>query len=183
MGWTTYHRSKGQTHPEHFESEMNPSMKILESSTKGNTFYAAVQKEDGEVFALVILFQWAPRSYYNFGTKWMDETVGPYQSEAPAKILDLLTPTGSKYAIEWRERCRKNLETKTAAAKQRAKVKPGDVIRIDHALNFTGGESATDFKLRVGGRAPRWTANPGTDNAFGVRLPRDWASRYKWELV
>lgn len=184
MGWTTYHRAKGQTHAEHFATDLNKNLEIIESSAKGGTFYAAVRnKETAEVFALVILFRWAPRDYYNFGTKWMDETVGPCEDEAPAKILDLLTPTDSKWANEWRERCRKNLEKAAEGKKVSSKVKDGDVIRVDKPLNFVGGGTAQEFRLEMRGRTRRWRANPGTVDGFMCRLPRDWATRYNWQKV
>ena len=36
----------------------------------------------------------------------MDETCGPYQYDCPESILKLLTPTESKWANEWRAKCR-----------------------------------------------------------------------------
>lgn len=184
MGWSFYHRDKGETHAEHFAKELDPKYTILASATKGFTFYAAVKNiETGAVDGLVILFRWSTREFFNFGTKWMDESVGPCESEAPAKVLDLLTPTTSEWANEWRERCRKNLDRAAETKVKTATVKVGDVIRVKEPLNFTGGMKATDFQLRVGGNAKRWTANPGTMSAFGCRLPRDWARRYDWVKV
>jgi hypothetical protein len=183
MGWTSYHRDKGETHAEHFAKELNPNSEILESASKGGTFYAAVRnKETGEVWALVILFRWAPRSYFNFTTKWMDETVGPCESECPEKILQLLTPTDSQWANEWRERCRKNLERAVETRKQRKQVTVGSIIRTTTTLNFKNHGAAQEFKL-LDAKRGHWVANPGTDDAFICRLGRDWASRFGWELA
>lgn len=185
MGWSTYHRPAGQTDREHFTAELETSRhEILDCATVKNVFYAAVRtKETGQVWAWVCLIHRAPRDYYNFGYKSMDETVGPNAADCPARILDLLTPTDSKYAVEWREACRKNLARKAEAKKSTAKVTDGTVIKLATPLNFQGGLTAQEFRLRVNGRTRRWLANPDTDQAFLCRLPQDWATRYTWEKI
>ncbi|WP_028245434.1 DUF6927 domain-containing protein [Pseudoclavibacter soli] len=45
----------------------------------------------------------------------MDETSGPYQSECPTRILDLLTDTDDEQARQWRARCRQYAQLKTVA--------------------------------------------------------------------
>ncbi len=58
----------------------------------------------GEVFALVCLVRRNPKSTdgHAFGYKDMSESMGPWEDGCPAKILDLLTPTTSEYALDWR---------------------------------------------------------------------------------
>lgn len=69
--------------------------------TPGQVFTPAA---DGSyVFAAVILTE---QSGGEWGYKDMDETMGPVPSEAPAMILDLLSPTTHPYALAWRARCR-----------------------------------------------------------------------------
>lgn len=184
MGWSTYHRRAGQTDLEHFQGEVRDGLKILDSTTIKNVFYAACKDEQtGEVFALVYLIQRTPRDYYNFGVKAMDETVGPCYYDCPARILDQLTPTESEYAKSWREECRKTIAAKAAARSDAPKVTDGTVIKMATPLNFRGGLTAQEFRLRVSGRTRRWLANPGTDDAFLCRLPQDWATRYTWEKI
>jgi len=184
MGWSTYHRPAGQTDREHFQGEVREGLTILDSSTIKNVFYAACRDEKtGEVFALVYLIQRNPKDYFNFGVKAMDETVGPCYYDCPARILDLLTPTDSKYATEWRAECRAQIARKAEARASTPKVKDGTVIRLANPLKFQGGHEAQEFRLRVSGRTRRWVANPGTDRQFVCRLPRDWATRYSWELA
>lgn len=184
MGWSTYHRPAGQTDREHFQGEIREGLTILDSSTKGNVFYAACKDEQtGEVFALVYLIQRTPRDYYNFGVKAMDETVGPCYYDCPAHILDLLTETQSEYAKSWRESCRKALATKAAAKTSTASVKHGSKIKVAQPLKFGNGLEAQEFELIIRGRTRRWMANPGTDNRFLCRLPRDWATLYSWEKI
>ena len=87
--------------------------RVLKSQVVGGrTYYAAVEHtgpaREREVFAAVCLIEYNLRDPegYIFGYKDMTEHMGPCQSECPAAILDLLTPTESPYAREWRERCR-----------------------------------------------------------------------------
>src|SRR4030095_19238 len=183
MGWTTYYRAPGQTDREHFQEELRDDLKIIDSTTIKNVFYAACKDEKtGEVFALVYLIH-RTRGYYNFGVKAMDETVGPCEHECPDRILDLLTPTDSKWANEWRETCRRVNAAKAEARAKNTKVKDGSTIRLALPLNFQNGMQAREFKLHVNGRRRAWTANPGTSGQFICRLPRDWATRYSWERI
>lgn len=175
MGWSTYHREPGQTDREHFTSQLDDTQQILECATIKSVFYAAVlDKRDGKVWGAVCLMQRNLSGDYNFGVKEMSDTVGPCYYDCPDRILDLLTPTESEYANEWRKTCRE-------ANAKRSEVKDGTVIRLASALKFQGGHEAQEFRLRVSGRTRRWIANPGTDHQFMCRLPRDWATRYAWE--
>jgi len=183
MGWSTYHRAPGETDREHFQKELRKGVEIIDCTTVKNVFYAAA-KEGDEVYALVFLIH-RSRGYYNFGVKTMDETVGPGSYDCPDRILDLLTPTDSKWANEWREECRKQNKAK-AEARAKAKdnkVTDGSTIRLANPLNFQGGHTAQEFRLRVDGRRRRWVGNPGTDDQFLCRLPRDWATLYQWEKI
>lgn len=134
MGWTSYHATcyykngkinRKQECDDHFEGGLNRGYyKVLKSTMKGSTYYAAVQmlmrrekKENGEfvdipiengiVFAAVLLTQVDSKSYYNFSYKDMDETCGPYYYECPESILALLSDTDNESAKNWRQLCRK----------------------------------------------------------------------------
>lgn len=126
--------------------EQGQPLKIM---NYGSTWYVAVkvtgrdkvfdfeQAEDGSyVFAAVFLTQVYKGDW---GYKDMDETMGPNQSNCPKGILDLLSPTTSQYALEWRERCRR----------PKIRVKTGDKLRIKEAWEPYG----TDFeKIQYGRR-------------------------------
>jgi hypothetical protein len=96
----------------------NSEYRVLKSAMVGATYYAAVEVTRGdtrEVIAVVILTE-ASRDG-GWGYKDMDETMGPYEARCPAGILNLLTPTDNKTALEWRQRCRDNISRKKAAPK------------------------------------------------------------------
>lgn len=141
MGWTTYrasyYKENGQIDRKaecdaYFMEGLNAGhYAVLKSAMVGATYYAAVKAlrkgqkdENGEwiyvtipeneqrVFAAVFLTSTNKRDYYNFGYKDMDESEGPYESNCPASILNLLSPTTYEYAIKWRERCWENIRRK-----------------------------------------------------------------------
>lgn len=151
MGWTTLHRDKGMTDREFFEAEF-PEMltkrgKIVTCASKNGAFYAAVRNHDdapympGKTWALVVLIQ-RTRGYYNFGYKEMSEDMGPGADEAPAGVLDKLSPTDNQHALEWRAACRKNL-AKRENARQ---VKAGTVVRFAQPIKFTNGGELNTFR-------------------------------------
>jgi hypothetical protein len=78
-----------------------------------------------DTFALVCLVRdnTKDRDGRNFGVKDMSETMGPCEAECPAKILDLLAPTTSEYALAWRARSRAVI-----ARRSRPAPKDSDVI-------------------------------------------------------
>lgn len=166
MGWTFQYRPKGMKDREFFQNLMGTRYDILESGSRLGEFYAAVRDNDtGEVSALVSLTRWERGSQFNFGYKDMDETMGPNIDDAPAKVLDLLTPTDNKYANDWRDRARANIERR-----ERAKaVKPGTVITFPEPLNFGryGQFDRFTFVKRTTFR---------TDTGLGVRIP-GWKNR------
>lgn len=132
-----------------WEDNLLYTRRVLETAYKMPAFYAAVEqvnKETGErqVWAAVIKVT-QTRGEFGFCYKDMDETMGPYYYDCPAKILDLLTPTESEYANEWRARCRRNLE---AAAERKKLVRPGTVLKYGDNL-FTVAEKMPRGYLRV----------------------------------
>ena len=127
MGWTSYHAEfyKNGTIDRkkeidelwtQKEIEKYPELYVLKSRMVGSTYYAAIEeKENGvikKVFAVVVLTSTNMKDYFNFSYKEMSESAGPYCYDCPKGILDLLTDTDSEYAINWRNKCRENLQKK-----------------------------------------------------------------------
>jgi hypothetical protein len=73
----------------------------------------------------------------------MAEHMGPGIASCPARILDLLTATDSKYAIQWRAECRERLERRQAN-----KLKVSYYIRFAEPLSYEDGH--------IGGRCMAW---------------------------
>lgn len=132
MGWTFQHRDKGTTNLEWFRNEFRLDGQegrgeLLDlASTRGyqNPCYGALRTPSGEVIGIVILTQWVPNDYYNFGYKEMDETMGPYEVDCPKRIFDQLTGEPEGYAAEWRAR----VAARLAAKATRPKVTKGSRV-------------------------------------------------------
>ena len=167
MGWTSYHRPAGETDRDHLQREVfGARHTILDSASKGFTFYAAVRdNETAEVIGVVVL-QHRRRGWDNYAYKAMTEMEGPFESDCPTRILDLLTPTTNEYAVAWRERCR----AKAAAKAARPKVKAGDTIRLATPLSFGDGYEGDTFTFVKGSVF----SVPGQVNRY--RIPR-WRER------
>jgi hypothetical protein len=137
MGWTEYHTyeiynpktgryivDRKTECDKLFNCDMVKGLgkfEVLKSRMVGSTYYAAVKRttfatetkpEEVIVFAAIVLTAVNSKSYYNFAYKDMDETVGPYKYDCPKSILDLLTPTESEWANEWRKQCYERLKNK-----------------------------------------------------------------------
>ena len=118
MGWTSQHANyyKNGTVDKLEEcrdlltcSSEKGFWKPIKMALVGSTVYAAVERVlpngDRYVYGEVILTKTNMRDYYDFSYKDMDETSGPYKTECPIAILNLLTPTDNENAKKWREDC------------------------------------------------------------------------------
>jgi len=188
MGWLTmsrYHMGGHKTAKEYLDAQFTYSrdvdgvikgLKLLASSCPQNrTYYAAAQVMEGgvgkEVFAIVCKVMWNPRSKTgeHFGYKDMDESVGPYEDNCPAHILDLLTPTDREHAIDWRRRCRANLERRAR------KIEDGDRIKLATALTFSDGHVGDEFIVVKRGRRLSFR-DPVTRAGYSISrfMERQW---------
>lgn len=118
MGWTSYNKRYCMHNPNgtidrkaecdglfYNDSRYN----VIKSAMVGSVYYAAVlDNQTEDIFAVVVLTSTDKDDFYY---KEMDETCGPYDCKCPKSILNLLTPTNSEFANEWRERCREYHES------------------------------------------------------------------------
>jgi hypothetical protein len=116
-------------------------------------YYAAVEHvrhatNEREVWAAVCLVKYNPRDREGciFGYKDMSESMGPCEAECPESILDLLTPTDSHYAREWRARCRENAAARRALL-TRPSPRPGQFIVFDQPMLFSDGRRLDRFEV------------------------------------
>lgn len=135
MGWTTYYRAPGETDRDHLQRELRGTQRIVDCTTIGTTFYAAVRGNDtGDVQGLVVL-QRRTRGHDNYARKAITETMGPVHDRCPDRILDLLSPTDNEWANEWRARCR----ARNAAKRNQPRVHRGDTVRFARPITFANG--------------------------------------------
>lgn len=170
MGWTsyeaTYFKKNGDIDRKaecdaYFMRDNAGHYKVLKSSMKGTVYYAAVttltkyigKDENGksmyesipedkqEVWAAVFLTRTEEGRYFYY--KDQDETAGPCEDHCPKCILDLLSNTDHELALDWRKRCRKNIQKSNKLSKL-DRLKNGSVIRFPSILSFTNGIDVGD---------------------------------------
>ena len=81
-------------------------LKTVKHFLSGNNLWC-VHEHEGKRWACLYLLRGSPKvknDPYNWGYKDVEETMGPNEISFPYTWLDLLTPTDSKYANEWRAR-------------------------------------------------------------------------------
>ena len=170
MGWTsyeaTYFKKNGDIDRKaecdaYFMRDNAGHYKVLKSSMKGTVYYAAVTtltkyigkdenrksmyesipEDKQEVWAAVFLTRTEEGRYFHY--KDQDETAGPCEDHCPKCILDLLSNTDHELALDWRKRCRKNIQKSNKLSKL-DRLKNGSVIRFPSILSFTNGINAGD---------------------------------------
>lgn len=161
MGWTEYAATefkKGRVDRKaecdklfNWKSETATS-KVLKSTMVGSTYYAAIEyTKNGktEVYAMVCLT--SVRERYLFAYKDMSEDMGPYKYDCPKSIIDLLTPTDSEWANEWRQKClAKKKELSLAKLPLGAKIEATMPFDTSHYRN---GEKVILTKTKDYGQA------------------------------
>lgn len=151
MGTTCTHKPKGTSVAEFFldhgvfrwSDDLPHTYRVLDTALVNLTeFYAAVEmvhKETGarRVWAAIIKVTFLRPSRggpwsHNFCYKDMDESMGPFQTNCPERILKLLTPTDCLYAQNWRDDCWAKIEAKKARPKIVAgmQIKYGGTVYI-----------------------------------------------------
>lgn len=169
MGWTEYHASyykngkvdrKAEMDSKYNWEDESRKIEVLKSSMVGSTYYAAVKcfnKTNGyeHISAAVCLTSTKNKDYFNFAYKDMDETCGPYQCDCPKGILDMLSPTESKYALEWRQACRDNLAKKRNPNRFN-KLPVGTVIKVIMPFDTKYFGEGQEVRLR---KRTKWGSN------------------------
>lgn len=103
MGWLFGHYER-RTLIEHLVN--GNGVKTLKHFLSGNNLWC-VHEHDGQRWACLYLLRGSPKvknDPCNWGYKDVCESMGPNEISFPYTWLDLLTPTDSKYANEWRAR-------------------------------------------------------------------------------
>lgn len=88
-------------------------VETLKRKFVGNNMWAVQRTKEGITFACLYLIKGNPRvtdDPCNWGYKYVDETMGPYQYDFPVSWLDLLSPTDSENAKAWRQAVRERAE-------------------------------------------------------------------------
>ena len=187
MGWTSHHAThykngkvdrKAECDACFVEGLNTGCYDVLKSAIVGSTYYAAVKplkkyknietkeivdipKEEQRVFGVVFLTSVDNKDYFNFSYKDMDETCGPYKYDCPKSILDLLTPTESEYANEWRKKCYETL-AKKKDPNALSNLPEGSVIKVVLPFDTQRHKAGTEViltKTKWGRKCKWFTSN------------------------
>ena len=179
MGWTTMamprEGARAYLDALYTCSDDHRRQKVIDSSlVGGREYYAAVETTtiatgDRTVFAGVALVSVSRQRGEEFGYKAMSEEMGPYYFNAPARILDRLTPTENPSALEWRAACRVAAEQRRELAR-RPKMMPGQRVRFEEPLKFSDGAVLREFDIRQNHRSGRGLVfvDPLTGRRYGI---------------
>ena len=138
MGWSFGHKPKGKSVRDQLQQDWGNQHTIVESAMVGFTeFYAAVKNHNTqETLGVVVLIRFDSSSYYNFGTKTMDETMGPGYHRAPRRVMEALDEEApNEWAKAWREDCWKYIEYKESLPS----LSKGDMVRFHKPIKFSTG--------------------------------------------
>lgn len=178
MGWTSYEAPvkirKGKRYIDRKEEcdklynyfviddktkEKIGKVEVVNSAVVSSTYYAAVrytkfataiEKESSKIFAVVVLTKTDIKNEYNFYYKEMDENCGPCKYDCPVAILNILSPTENKNAIEWREKCNEVRKLKSLPTNL-SNLPVGTKVMFKAPFEFKlykKGESVTVWKTR-----------------------------------
>lgn len=149
MGWLFGHYER-RTLIEHLVN--GNGVKTLKHFLSGNNLWC-VHEHDGQRWACLYLLRGSPKvrnDPYNWGYKDVDESMGPNAISFPYTWLDLLTPTDSKYANEWRARVK-------ARGEKLQKAKLGSKWRgYGHTFEIIERRSPTSFLAKDEYGETRW---------------------------
>jgi hypothetical protein len=195
MGWLYMQSLNGHSGPSAYLDDQftyardGHRSKVLRSALPGKrTYYAAIEHVRPDdtriVFAAVCLVRYNPRDRegYIFGYKDMDESMGPCESGCPQAILDLLTPTDSAFALEWRARCRANA-TRRKALLAKPKPRPGLIIVFDTPIPFRNGRTLDRFEVVQNWRGGRTMIYRDPIAGGLYRIPNVKARDYRLEAT
>ena len=180
MGWTETHKPVGVSVDTFFDDFWKGTgIKWLSKGYLVNMseYYRPAINKDGEAFAVVMLIRFSRDSYFNFGYKDMDDTMGPFCYQAPKEMLDLLDKypePKSEEARKWRQLCREHI------AKMKS-LREGTVIRFSRPLSFTSGFTEDTFRLYKSGSRRKGLRLQAVSNGAPVIISR-WKNR-DFEIV
>lgn len=136
--------------------------KVLKSAVVGSVYYAAiavcrkwpegaehtpgtlidVPEDEREVFGVVFRTRVDHKNYFNFTYKEIYESSGPCEDHCPVGIINLLTPTDSEFANDWRNRC------KAYAAKKKSPNNPSK-LPIGTKIKYTDSRGEVILEKRA----------------------------------
>jgi len=132
MGWLFGHSTKKEL-VEHLLKQHGEHVELIDHSLTGNKLWLLFNHkvEPFGRFIVLCLLQGMRSTGYDpcrWGYKDIDETMGPYETGCPERLLAQST-SQEPNAVAWRAKCREARAKKTSRAKWLKTLKPGDKVR------------------------------------------------------
>ena len=160
MGWTGHFISPCPKGNERLRAVIDLEYRgidILDGAMRGTTAYIVCRYGE-HIWAEVALTEYRDGEFL---IKTMSENMGPYAYDCPKRLLDLLPPTDSEFAKEWREACLRRIVAKRVTSKKGSALRK---LPIGTHIRVKGYEDRT---LTVGVYR-------------GKRAYIDWARMQRW---
>ena len=130
----------------------------------GHYIYEDIPENEQEIIGVVMLTY--IRDKYSFGYKIISETSGPCDCNCPKSILNLLTPTDSEWAQEWRDKCYANFSKPSLS-----KLPIGAEIQFEfNGTEITLRKSAPRYQFKT----PFWINDANCTYFQKKRIPKDF---------
>lgn len=150
MGWTSYYLpNKNDVHVEVerlFEDKMDNGEKrfdIRMHSKYGSTHYLAVHDTlSDKVHGFIILTQYDGKNKEFYYKDLTEDCGGDYRG-VPLKLVNMLSDTDNKYALQWRENVRAWHKRQNWMKKN---LKDGAIVKLNVPLDY-GFEKSDTFEL------------------------------------
>ncbi len=181
MGWTCLfdkpHNVKEYLNGLHTWDTPTHTFKVLDSAIVSfRTYFAAVERTEKSTGEVVVWASIVMMTFHKTGERFcykeMSENMGPHYVNCPLRIINLLSDTDAKYAIEWREACRAHHAKKTTGKA----LQHGDIVTFKRPVKFTNGCSFTEMKVLKENRRTRFT--PVDDPYSKYRIPKSALASY-----
>lgn len=185
MGWTSFNIHKTQKSADVIIRELSQdshggarsSWEVIAHSMRGRVFYGIMRRTHYaadrtpagfDVYGIVVLTErkreFPASDYVEFYYKEMDESLGPFYYDMPARMLDLLdelapNPTGQ--AKGWRDACREKQRAERDRRRQKTTYKPGDRVLYAgnvYTLDAPAGPRRGWYVTRANGAGARMPA-------------------------
>lgn len=143
---------------------------ITGTDAEGNSIVKDIPESEQHTRAEIFLTSIYNKDYFNFLYKDMSESMLPGEYKCPLSILKLLSPTDNKYALTWRENCKKyHMEKKKPDSLKNLPI--GAVIR------FMRGEQVIELKKHSPAyqfKRPFWYCAENNSYIPQTRIPSDY---------
>jgi hypothetical protein len=134
----TYGATKQDIIRELTEENAMPNHRAIAQSLVGNNLWVVIgHKEDTTKDRALLLFS-LKSDRDGWGYKPADESMGPYESDCPLKLIAMLPEPPNQYAADFRERVKAFHYSRSDKRKKRNAIQIGETIALRPGISVLG---------------------------------------------